>query len=206
MSPAAEDERARVLADIIAARRSVRVFSEAMPARKDIERIIAAGLAAPYAAAMSPDGRLDRRFFVISPASAALGAAVKAIQIHAQQALAAPATPAALRDRLQPVAEGRIPGVGSAPYYIVLAEPQSIAASQSLAHALENMWLTATALGLGMQLISLTATMSDDAAFCEILGLPVGKYALNGCVVGVPAQAPAPRSAPVAADVTHWLD
>ena len=206
MSPSAQEERIRVLAEVVAARRSVRVFSEAMPARRDLERIIAAGLAAPYAAAMSPDGRLDRRFFVMSPSSSALGAAAKAMQTRAQQALAAPETPAPLRARLQPVAEGRIPGVGSAPYYIVVAERGSLAAPQSLAHALENMWLVATALGLGMHLVSLTATMSDDAAFCDLLGLPAGEYALNGCAIGVPAETPAARPAPDAAAVTRWLD
>lgn len=205
MSPSTDDA-AGVLTKVITARRSVRGFSEAMPARSDIERVIAAGLAAPYAAAMSAGGVLDRRFFVLSPASAALSAAAEAIQSHAQQALAAPETPAPLRARLEPVAEGRILGVGTAPYYIVVAERQGLVAQQSLAHALENMWLMATSLGLGMHLVSVTTMMGDDAGFCEVLGLPTGEFALNGCAVGVPAQAPAARPAPDVGSHTTWLD
>ena len=110
MSSTPDQDPSEVLTEIMATRRSVRSFSEAMPARRDVERIIAAGLAAPYAAAMSAGGALDRRFFVLSSAGAALGAAARAIQAHAQQALAVPATPAPLRARLEPVAEGRITG------------------------------------------------------------------------------------------------
>jgi hypothetical protein len=128
MSSPRQQDPSEVLAGIMAARRSVRSFSEAVPARQDVERIIAAGLAAPYAAAMSAGGALDRRFFVLSSAGAALGAAARAIQTHAQQALAAPATPAPLRARLGPVAEGRILGVGTAPCYVVVAERQGLAA------------------------------------------------------------------------------
>jgi nitroreductase len=206
MSLPPDQEPSEVLAGIMAARRSVRSFSEAVPARRDVERIIAAGLAAPYAAAMSAGGALDRRLFVLSSASAALGAAARAIQAHAQQALAAPQTPAPLRARLEPVAEGRILGVGTAPFYVVIAERQGLAAPQSLAHALENMWLMATALGLGMHLVSVTTMMGDDPQFCKILGLPVGEYALNGCAIGVPAQSPEARATPDAASVTAWLD
>jgi nitroreductase len=206
MSLPPDQEPSEVLAGIMAARRSVRSFSEAVPARRDVERIIAAGLAAPYAAAMSAGGALDRRLFVLSSASAALGAAARAIQAHAQQALAAPQTPAPLRARLEPVAEGRILGVGTAPFYVVIAERQGLAAPQSLAHALENMWLMATALGLGMHLVSVTTMMGDDPRFCEILGLPVGEYALNGCAIGVPAQSPEARATPDAVSVTAWLD
>ena len=206
MSPSQDPEIATVVAQVIAARRSVRSFSGEPPSRKYIERIITAGLAAPYAAAMSVGGALDRRFFVLSSASAALEAAVKAIQAHAQQALAAPETPAPLRARLQPIAEGLIPGVGTAPYYVVVAERQGLVAHQSLAHVLENMWLLATSLGLGMHLVSVTTMMADDPAFCEILGLPVGEYALNGCAIGVPAQTTEARPAADAASVTTWLD
>ena len=206
MRPSPDEDASRVLAEIIAGRRSVRSFSEATPARKDVERIIASGLAAPYAAAMSPGGALDRRFFVFPRGSVALRAASTAIQAQAEKALATPETPAPLRARLEPVAQGRIPGVGTAPFYIVVAERQGLAAPQSLAHALENMWLMATALGLGMHLVSVTTTMGDDASFCEILGLQVGEYALNGCAVGVPAQAPETRPTLDAGSVATWLD
>ena len=103
------------------------------------------------------------------------------------------------------MAEGRILGVGTAPYYIVVAERAGLVAPQSLAHVLENMWLMATALGLGMHLVSVTLTMGDDPAFCRLLGLPVGEYALNGCAIGVAAQKPEARPAPDAAGVIGWL-
>ena len=48
---------------------------------------------------------------------------------------------------------GRVPGIGTAPYYIVVAERKGYppVELQSLAHCMENMWLKATALGLGFQ-------------------------------------------------------
>ena len=178
-----------------------------MPPREAVDEILAAGLAAPYAAAMAPGAALDRRFFVLPRRSAALQAAATVIKAHALEALGEGELPAPLRARLGPIAQGRIPGVGSAPYYVVVAERGAMAAvtQQSLAHALENMWLMATALGLGMHLVSVTSMMADDRAFCHILGLPVGEYALNGCAIGVPAQAPEARSLPDIASVVRWL-
>ena len=93
MSSSPTQDSAEAVARVVAARRSVRSFSASMPGRADVERIIAAGLAAPHAAVMSPGGALDRRFFVLPSASAALGAVARAIQAHAQRALGAPDTP-----------------------------------------------------------------------------------------------------------------
>lgn len=119
--------------------------------REAVERILAAGLAAPYAAAMAPGSSLDRRFFVLPRGSEAAAAAKAAIQAHAAAELAGGSLPAPLRARLEPVAQGRILGVGTAPYYVVISERAAMmpVQQQSLAHALENMWLMATALGLG---------------------------------------------------------
>ena len=76
---------------------------------------------------------------------------------------------------------------------------------QSLAHALENMWLKATALGLGFQIVSVTGEMSDNKKFCDILGIAAGTYELMGCAVGY-AQTPLPPSVrPPVDDVTRWL-
>jgi nitroreductase len=67
------------------------------------------------------------------------------------------------------------------------------------------MWLMATAMGLGMHLVSVTSTMAEDPAFCTILGLPVSGFALNGCAIGVPAQAPEARALPDVGSVVRWL-
>jgi len=201
-------ERVAAVEHVIRQRRSVRSFADDIPAREDLERILAAGLAAPYAAAMAPGSALDRRFFVLPRGSAAAATARAAIQVHAAAALAGGALPDALRARLEPVSQGRILGVGTAPYYVVVAERGAMipVQQQSLAHALENMWLMATALGLGMHLVSATTTMGDDPAFCELLGLAVGEFALNGCAMGVSAEPPEMRAAPDAMAATTWLD
>jgi nitroreductase len=204
----ADRQGAKALAQVISERRSVRSFADDVPAREDLERILAAGLAAPYAAAMAPGSALDRRFFVLPRGSEAAVTAKAAIQAHAVAALSGGALPEPLRARLKPVSEGRILGVGTAPYYVVVAERGAMmpVQQQSLAHALENMWLMATALGLGMHLVSATTTMGDDPAFCELLGLVVGEFALNGCAIGVPAQPLEMRPTPDIAAAMTWLD
>ena len=200
-------ESVAAIRQVIGARHSVRSFCPTVPPREALKEILAAGLAAPYAAAMAPGAALDRRFFVLPRGSAALQAVAATIQAHAVKALGEGELPAPLHARLAPVAQGRILGVGTAPYYVVVAERGSMLAvqQQSLAHALENMWLMATALGLGMHLVSVTSTMADDRAFCHILGLPVSEFALNGCAIGVPEQAPDARPLPEAGGVTRWL-
>ena len=208
MDGSVDQERAATLSQVINERRSVRAFADETPTRGTLERILAAGLAAPYAAAMAPGSTLDRRFFVLPRGSEAAALAKAAIQAHAAAALAGESLPDPLRARLEPVSQGRILGVGTAPYYVVVAERGAMmpVQQQSLAHALENMWLMATALGLGMHLVSATTTMGDDPGFCQLLGLPIGEFALNGCAIGVPAQPLEMRSAPDIAAAVTWLD
>jgi nitroreductase len=203
-----DQRRADAVGRVISERRSIRSFADEVPTREALEQILAAGLAAPYAAAMAPGSALDRRFFVLPRGSAAAATAKEAIQAHAVAALAGGALPEPLRARLEPVSEGRILGVGTAPYYVVIAERGAMmpVQQQSIAHALENMWLMTTALGLGMHLVSATTTMGDNPAFCQLLGLAVGDFALNGCAIGVPAQAPEARPAADLAAATIWLD
>ena len=55
---------------------------------------------------------------------------------------------------------------------------------KSLSHCLQNMWLMATALGLGFQLLSSTTRMGEDEQFCKLLNVPYGKFKLDGCLVG----------------------
>jgi len=213
------DERDNaVLDDIILGRRTNRAFTKEPPPRAAIEQIIQAGLWAPYAA-VAVGGRADfRRFLVFSQGTQAMADAVRLIQLRARSFLesmkpkdeagtAGSGSAPAYFERIKALAENGHPSLKAAPYFIVLAEYQGIPASglQSLAHALENMWLKATALGLAFQLISITERMSEDRAFVDLLGLPFGSYVLDGCAIGYPAAAPPEAKRIDAGAVTKWL-
>lgn len=94
-------------------------------------------------------------------------------------------------NRLNGMSKNGIPSLNQAPYFIVVAEKKGFppVEKQSVAHAMENMWLTATAAGLGFQLISATGTMSGNDDFLKLLGLEEDKYHLEGCAVGYPKRA-----------------
>jgi nitroreductase len=103
---------------------------------------------------------------------------------------------------------GKVPGIGSAPYFIVVAEKKGFPAveQQSLAHCLENMWLKATALGLGFQLVSATAQMDDNPEFSALLGINPGEWTLNGCAIGYSAEELTSSVRPPVEEVTSWLE
>jgi nitroreductase len=209
------------LDQILADRRSYRMFTSAIPEEDQIRRILHAGLLAPYAAAavgVSKD--YFRRFFVMKKGTQSLNAVIpmvmNQVNIMAQGLQRDMETNPALRknavmfvQRLEMIRKaGRVPGVGNAPYYIVVAERKGFppVELQSLAHCLENMWLKATALELGFQLVSITTQMSGNPEFCKLLGIPTGEWELMGCAVGYPADELSPSIRPPVEDVTRWLE
>jgi nitroreductase len=207
-----------VLDEIISTRRTIRAFAKEAPPRVTIERLIKAGLQAPYAA-LAVAGRDDfRRFFVFTQGTAAMAEAGRLIQRAAgrrfEEAQRARGRAAAasdrdfqLMDRLKALAEAGHPSLRTAPYFIVVAEYQGVPAAglQSLAHTLENMWLKATALGLAFQLISVTEAMAEDEDFVRLLGLPFGDFVLDGCAVGYPAAGPPPARRLEMGAATKWM-
>ena len=214
------DQKNRYLDQILADRRSHRVFRPEPCSDDEIRRILHAGLLAPFAAAAVGDSHdYFRRFFVMRRGSESMKAAFPLVMqkvgamasdldraMQDDPKLRGMATGfarrlAVFRDR------GTVPGIGTAPFYIVVAERRGFppVELQSLAHCLENMWLKATALGLGFQLVSATSQMSSDPAFCALLGLPPGEWELMGCAVGYPADELSPSIRPPVEDVTRWL-
>ena len=209
------------LDQILADRRSYRMFTAAIPEEDQIRRILHAGLLAPYAAA-AVGGSKDYflRFFVMKKGSQSMDAVIPLIMnqvnVMAQGLQKEMETNSALRknavkfvQRLEMIRKaGRVPGVGNAPYYIVVAERKGFppVELQSLAHCLENMWLKATALELGFQLVSITSQMSGNLEFCKILGIPTGEWELMGCAIGFPADELSPSIRPPVEDVTRWLE
>jgi nitroreductase len=208
------------LDQVLADRRSHRVFRPEFCSDDEIRRILHAGLLAPFAAAAVGNSQdYFRRFFVMRRGSESMNAAIPLVMRQIQKMSAdletgmqkdpaLRASAAGFAGRLAMFQnKGVIPGIGTAPYYIVVAERRGFppVELQSLAHCLENMWLKATALGLGFQIVSVTSQMSLDPGFCAILGLPPGAWELMGCAVGYPADELSPSIRPPVEDVTLWL-
>jgi nitroreductase len=215
------EQRNVALDQILAERRSHRVFRPEFPPDDDIRRILHAGLLAPFAAAaVGTSEDYFRRFFVLKQGSKSLDAAIPLV-ITGVTRMADELEMAMEKDpRLRAQAgqfarrlvqfrkAGIVPGVGTAPYYIVAAERKGFppVELQSLAHCMENMWLKATALGLGFQIVSITSRMSSDPAFCGLLGIEPGSWELMGCAIGYSADELSPSIRPPVDDVTRWLD
>jgi nitroreductase len=204
--------------ELIKARRTIRAFSDEVPPRGMIEEILRAGLLAPYSPNSVGDEKHFRRFIVVERGGDARRRTAELLQSSAQRASARiereMETDPRFKERglafagiLSRMASSGIPGFAGFPYYIVIAEKTGVPPVElrSLSHAMENMWLKATALGLGFRLITATVDLARDREFCELLGIPFGEFGLDGCVIGYPAADPGPSVRPGAAEVTRWI-
>ena len=110
-------------------------------------------------------------------------------------------------ERLKMMGEHGFPSIGKAPYYIIVAEQRGIPPVEhlSLAHCLQNMWIKAAALGLGLQLLSITQQLGEDKEFCELIKLPMGEFAIDGCLIGYPDMKPPMPKRPSLNQVTQWI-
>jgi nitroreductase len=209
------------LDQILARRRSYRMFRPEIPPKDAVSRIIHAGLLAPFAAAAVGNATgYFRRFFVMEKGSASMNAAaplvMEQVTLMAEHLEEEMKKDPALRSKAISFVQrltamqkaGRVPGIGTAPYYIIVAELKGYppVELQSLSHCLENMWLKATALDLGFQMVSVTSQMSSDPAFCRILGITPGEWELMGCAIGYPREELGPAVRPPVGDVTRWLE
>jgi nitroreductase len=216
---ASQQEKNDVLDEIIINRRSIRRFKpDGMP-KEMVEQVIKAGFAAPFARATEFPLQQMRKFVVIKKESAAHGVVKKMIMANAGKNLkklkmASFFSPKLkkkaklLVERLTRVSEKGLPSVEAAPYFIVIAERKGIPASQkqSMAHAMENMWLKATALGLGLQLVTATGMLSGNKEFMATIGLNDGEYEIDACVIGYPDETPAKRDEIDIKEYTKWLE
>jgi nitroreductase len=202
---------------VIESRRSIRKFKAEAPPRDLIEQILQAGLLAPYAAASV--SREDFRRFIVIPRESKATAQMAAImkrkaeswskemedQMQHEKFTKQHAGP--FLERLKLAGKLGMPNIGKAPYYIVVAEQMGIPRVEhlSLAHCLQNMWLKAAALGLGLQLLSVTQELDEDKEFCDLIKIPMGEFALDGCLLGYPDMRPQMPKRPSLNQVTEWI-
>lgn len=206
-----------VLDKILSTRRICRGFNDEIPAKEDIEAIIEAGRLAPYASISAGDVDVFRHFFVIWKGNPVLEKIDELIRSQSAVDLAG------LKDEMKTdsflveygnglmglwghVAEAGLPVFPDPPCLIVLAEWRGArrAERQSLAHTIQNMWLKATALNLDFNMISPVESMVDNKEFCDIFGLPTGKYGWHACIVGK-KSAEKLVSKPITSEV-HWME
>lgn len=211
------EEKNEVLDHLIESRHTMRKFKLEAPPKGLIEEVLNAGLLAPYAS-ISVTREDFRRFVVIPRESEATARAITLIRQRGaklleelegrmQQDVVVRKQGERYLGALRMASQMGPPNLGKAPYYIVVAEQKGIppSAQLSLAHSLENMWLKATANGLAFQLLSITERMAEDEDFCELLGIPFGEFALDGCLIGYPDGSPALSKRPSLNIVTRWL-
>lgn len=186
---------------IIQTRKSVRSFTEEIPSKENINKIIKSGLHAPYGGATGIPLSEIRRIFVFEQNSEIIGEVREILQsklksnsrkltfiISIFPFLKKKLKPFA--KRIQAFSQNGIPSLSKAPYLIIIAEKKGFppVEKQSMAHALQNMWLTSTSLGLGFQLISAFSVLSKDKRFLKLLEVQKGQYEFDACVIGYPVN------------------
>lgn len=214
-----QDKCNEIFDGILRSRRSIRHFKDEKPPKEVVEEIIRAGMLAPYAALAVRDVKDFRRFFVFEKDTENIktlallmkNKAVEGIQhfnnIITEKPFMKPKFQPFI-EQLQLTVDKGVPGVTTAPYFIIIAELRGVppVEHESLAHVLENMWLKATALNLGFQLVSFTSQMAEDEELMKLLNLPIKKFALNGCAIGYPAVTPVATPRPDSRELTRWMD
>jgi nitroreductase len=184
---------------VVKSRRSVRSFSDKSPDINDIKDIAESALFAPYVGAAGIPFDEIRRIFILKKGTEKMNMAKRRLISQVKKNSRRMKTIMFLLPfmrkkmntfaaRLEMISKKGMPSLDEAAYYIIVAEKKGFppAEKQSIAHAMENMWLFATRRGLGFQLLSATGAMSKNSSFLELLGLPKGKFEIDGCLIGIP--------------------
>jgi nitroreductase len=208
----------KLLTEAIKSRRSIRSFTTDTPPIDAVKEIIQSAILAPYGGATGIPLKEIRKIFVLSQKSEPMEKAkellLAQIRKGARKLNIILGLMPFLRKKMKPfsnrlniLSKDGIPGLNEAAYYIIVAEKKGFPPieKQSIAHALQNMWLTATSLGLAFQLISATGMMSKNKPFMKLLGLPEGEYAIDGCVIGIPREQTEPRKKHNIDDFVTWI-
>jgi len=183
-----------VLDMLLRTRRSIRSFTKEVPSKELVEEIIEAGRLAPYAILAVAKQTDFRHFFVISNNSLEMDK-IKTILCDVlkseistrEKEVKNNITLQSFITSLKMQVEKGVLGVGIAPYLIIVAERHGIPPieQKSLSHVM-HMWLKATALGLGFELVSAIGRLSNNKDFCDILGVSTGEYGFDACTIGFP--------------------
>lgn len=206
------------LSEVIRMRRSIRSFTNAVPPIEGMKEILQSAIFAPFSRATNLPPKDIRKIFVFSPGTENINIAGELLLGQIRRVarmvnivlLLFPSLRKKMglfSKRISAIAETGIPGLAEGAFYIVVAVKKGFPSmeKQTIAHAMQNMWLSATVQGLGFQLISQTGMMSKNIEFMQLLGLKPGDYELDGCVIGMPKKVPEPREERYLEDFATWV-
>ena len=206
----------QALDEILNARNTVRAFSPNPPEKEDIEKIIRAGLTAPFAS-FPAAGKTDFRKFFVMPSTSPM---MEKVENIIDDRL--PKLESQLEEDFGPIpfvqAIKQTNSIGfgqllnNAPYLIIAGERKGIPAiaSESLSYCMQTMWLKAVSLKIGFRPVTFVMhlKLGDDDEFCKLLDISSREYALDSCVLGYPADAfkPRPVNYPDFDSNVKWLE
>jgi nitroreductase len=212
------DQTIGTLSEIVRARRTIRSFSNDVPPVEEMEEILRSAIFAPFGRATCLPPKEIRKIFVLSQGTEPMeqarelllmeiGRVARKVKIAITLFPFLKKTMGLFAERISVLERKGIPGLLEAPYYVVIATRKGFPAmeKQTIAHAMQNMWLSATAQGLGLQPISQTSIMSKNKDFKQLLGLKMGDYELDGCVIGVQKAPAEPREERQLEDFVTWV-
>jgi nitroreductase len=183
------------LHEAIRARRSVRQFTDRPIRRDEIQQLL-------DAAAQAPNHRLTQpwRFYVLGPeARRAYGAALGARKAKKVE------DPAAAQAVIDKVANAAASLPAQIAVAMTLAENPEVREEDYAATmmAVQNILLTARALGLGTHLK--TGAVMEDPRARAVVGVPEGERIVVLIDLGEPAEEPEARARRSASEVTTWV-
>ena len=206
------------LSAIIRARRSIRGFTNAAPPAEGMKEILQSAIFAPFGRATDLPPKDIRKIFVFSQGTENMNLARELLLVQIRRVarkvnivlLLFPFLRKKMglfSKRVSTLAENGIPGLTEGAFFIVVAVKKGFPSmeKQTIAHAMQNMWLSATAQSLGFQLVSIAGIMSKNKEFMHLLGLKPGDYELDGCVIGVPKMVPEPREERHLEEFVTWV-
>jgi nitroreductase len=202
------------LDEVMRARHSVRAFSPTPLKKEDVDQIIRSGLIAPFAS-IAVVGQSDFRRFYAVPSGSPLQGKIKDLIVAKfpkyVDDIEKTAGPVPFVKMLRGGGQRMAAGLFDKPCIVIAAEKRGIPAiaPESISYSLENMWLKATSLKIGFQLLSVVSGMKlgNDPEFCGLLGITPGEYYLDCCALGYPAEGykPAPVKYPEFESSVKWL-
>lgn len=188
--------------EVLTSRRSVRVFQPVKIEKNNIEKIIRAGIIAPFAAIPAAGSDDFRKFIVISTSSEKFNEL--STIIDDKMTLFATNIEKLYGDHpyskvtQQASKVGIKTIIGKAPYVLIVGEKKGIPdnAAESLSYCMHNMWLKAVSLRIGYRLLAILSKLDleNDNEFCEMLGIESKKYVMIACELGYPDPSFVPPS------------